>query len=80
MSTSLMIDRVLDCSGLACPLPIFKTKKAIDEMPVGSVLQVISTDPGSPSDMDAWTRKTGHHLLRSELQGTKYVFYIEKAV
>lgn len=78
MSTSLMIDQVLDCSGLACPLPIFKTKKAVDALQAGQVLQMISTDPGSASDMEAWTRKTGHRLLKSELQGNKYIFYIEK--
>lgn len=78
MSTSLVANQVLDCSGLACPMPILKTKKAVDALTTGQVLKLIATDPGSVSDIDAWTRKTGHHLLGSEREGGKYIFYIEK--
>ncbi len=72
-------DQVLDCSGLSCPMPIIKTKKAVDALQLGQVLEVIATDPGSMSDMDAWTQKTGHTLLGSEKQDGKFVFYIKKA-
>jgi tRNA 2-thiouridine synthesizing protein A len=51
-------DQELDCSGLACPMPIIKTKKAIDGLQLGQVLKMVATDPGSTSDMDAWTKKT----------------------
>jgi tRNA 2-thiouridine synthesizing protein A len=70
--------QTLDASGLACPMPIIKTKKAIDGMKVGEVLKMISTDPGSVSDVQAWTSKTGHELLSHEESGGKYVFYIRK--
>ncbi len=72
-------DQVLDCSGLACPLPILKTKKAIDGLALGQVLEMIATDPGSTSDMNAWTQKTGHTLLASEEQNGKFMFFIKKA-
>lgn len=72
-------DQVLDCSGMACPMPILKTKKTIDAMQIGQVLKMIATDPGSTSDMDAWTKKTGHELVGSEQDGGKYIFYIKKA-
>ena len=75
---SVTPDEVLDCSGLACPMPIIKTRKAIDGMQVGQVLKMISTDPGSVSDMDAWTRKTGHELLASEQEDGKHIFYVKK--
>lgn len=78
MST-LAADQVLDCSGLACPMPILKTKKAVDALQVGQVLKMIATDPGSVSDIDAWTRKTGNTLLASERENGKYVFYIKRA-
>lgn len=71
-------DQVLDCSGLSCPMPIIKTRKAIDGMQLGQVLKMIATDPGSQSDMDAWTRKTGHALLAAEQDSGKFVFYIKK--
>ncbi len=71
-------DQELDCSGLACPMPILKTKKAIDGMQLGQVLKMTSTDPGSVPDINAWTSKTGHQLLGHEEQGEKKVFYIKK--
>jgi tRNA 2-thiouridine synthesizing protein A len=71
-------DQALDCSGLACPMPIIKTKKAVDGLQVGQVLKMIATDPGSVSDMDAWTNKTGHELLESEQEDDKYIFYVKK--
>jgi tRNA 2-thiouridine synthesizing protein A len=71
--------QVLDCSGLACPMPIIKTKKAVDALKAGDVLQLISTDPGSVSDVQAWTARTGHQLLGHETTGGKFVFLIRKS-
>jgi len=75
---SVAADQVLDCSGLACPMPILKTKKAVDALQVGQVLKMIATDPGSVSDMDAWTKKTGQELVECEQSGGAYTFYIRK--
>ncbi len=71
-------DQELDCSGMSCPMPILKTKKAIDGLQVGQVLKMVATDPGSVPDINAWTAKTGHELLGHEEQGEKKVFYIKK--
>ena len=75
---SVTEDQVLDCSGMACPMPILKTKKAVEALDSGQVLKMIATDPGSTSDMDAWTKKTGHELVASEQEGDKYIFFIKK--
>lgn len=72
-------DQELDCSGLACPMPILKTKKAVDGLQVGQVLKMISTDPGSLPDMQAWTSKTGQELLGHEEASGTFTFYIKKA-
>jgi tRNA 2-thiouridine synthesizing protein A len=71
-------DQTLDCSGLACPMPILKTKKAVDGLQIGQILKMIATDPGSTSDMEAWTQKTGHELVASEQENGKFVFFIKK--
>jgi tRNA 2-thiouridine synthesizing protein A len=71
-------DQTLDCSGLACPMPIIKTKKAVDGLQIGQVLKMISTDPGSVPDIEAWTNKTGHELVESEQSGESHVFYIRR--
>ena len=75
---SFNFDQELDCSGLACPMPILKTKKAVDALQTGQVLKMIATDPGSVPDMEAWTSKTGHELLEHEQDGDKFTFFIKK--
>jgi tRNA 2-thiouridine synthesizing protein A len=75
---SIKPDQVLDCSGLACPMPILKTKKAVDSLELGQVLKMIATDPGSTPDIKAWTQKTGHQLVETEQDGDKFIFYIKK--
>jgi len=74
----IKFDHELDCSGLSCPMPILKTKKAVDALSAGQVLKMIATDPGSTADMEAWTTKTGHELLSASEEGGKYIFFIKK--
>ena len=71
-------DQVLDNSGLSCPMPILKTKKAVDGLQTGQVLKMIATDPGSVPDVEAWSKKTGNEVLSSEEKDGKYIFYIKK--
>lgn len=72
-------DKEFDASGLACPMPIVKTKKSLADMASGQVLKVIATDPGSVCDMQAFAEQTGHTLLSSTTENNKYVFMIKKA-
>jgi tRNA 2-thiouridine synthesizing protein A len=72
-------DQEFDASGLACPLPIVKTKKSLNGMSSGQVLRVISTDPGSVCDMAAFAEQTGNALLSSGEEGGKFVFFLKKA-
>jgi len=73
-----MADQTLDASGLNCPLPILKTKKALNKMDAGQVLEVISTDAGSVKDLEAFCNQTGNKLVSTIEDGGKYVFTIEK--
>ncbi len=70
------IDHVLDAKGLNCPLPILKAKKAMSQVPSGGILQVLSTDPGSVADFEAFCRQTGNELLESTTEGDAFVFLI----
>ncbi len=76
---SFNFDQELDCSGMACPMPILKTKKAVDGLQVGQVLKMIATDPGSLPDIQAWTSKTGHELVGHEEDAGKFTFFIKRA-
>jgi tRNA 2-thiouridine synthesizing protein A len=72
-------NKEFDASGLSCPLPIVKTKKALSDMASGQVLRVISTDPGSVCDMAAFAEQTGNALLEQASENSKFVFYLKKA-
>jgi tRNA 2-thiouridine synthesizing protein A len=72
-------DKEFDASGLACPLPIVKTKKALTDMVPGQILRVISTDPGSVCDMAAFAEQTGNTLLEQGSENKKFVFFLKKA-
>ncbi len=56
-------DKELDARGMNCPLPILRAKKALNEMKSGEVLRVVSTDPGSVKDFEAFCKQTGNELL-----------------
>lgn len=56
-------DEVLDCKGLSCPMPLLKTKKAIQKLKSGQILEVLGTDPGTKQDLPAWCEKAGHEFL-----------------
>ena len=71
-------DQELDTRGLMCPLPIIKTKGAMDRLQPGDVLRVVSTDAGSVRDMPAFAKQTKNALLGSEVDGDDYVYYLEK--
>jgi tRNA 2-thiouridine synthesizing protein A len=72
------IKETLDASGLSCPLPVLKTKKAMKNLAVGEILKVISTDPGSKKDMASWSRMTGQELMESTEEDGKFVYLIKK--
>ena len=67
-------DKEFDASGLACPMPIVKTKKALADMASGQVLRVIATDPGSVCDMAAFAEQTGNPLLEQSSENSKFIF------
>jgi tRNA 2-thiouridine synthesizing protein A len=76
-AAKMNFDKELDARGLACPMPIVKTKKALSGMAAGQVLKIVATDSGSVSDMQAFAEATGHQLLSSETQGKEFVFFLK---
>ena len=76
--TVISPDAVLDCTGMLCPIPVIKTSKAIKQIEVGQVLKMVSTDPGAPPDMAAWTRQTGHEMIESHQEDDLYIFFFRR--
>jgi tRNA 2-thiouridine synthesizing protein A len=71
-------DVYLDCKGLSCPMPVLKTKKALDSMAPGQTLFLEATDKGSNADISAMLKRTGNELLESDEKEHVYRFLIKK--
>ena len=68
----------LDTRGLNCPLPILKAKKALTDMPSGDVLKIVSTDPGSVRDFQAFARQTGNELLEQTSNADEFIHFLRR--
>ncbi|QKS71623.1 sulfurtransferase TusA family protein [Paenalkalicoccus suaedae] len=68
----------LDAKGLACPMPIVKTKKAMADLAAGKVIEIQATDKGSLADLKAWSTKNGHHYLGTDEDGDVLIHYVRK--
>ena len=76
-----MVDKTLDATNLQCPIPILKSKRALGDVPVGGILEVLATDPGSPDDFVAFCESTGNELIASETRDDAvYRFLIKRLV
>lgn len=76
---SIKVDHVLDCKGLSCPMPIVRTKKAMDQLEAGQVIEVQATDKGSLADIQGWARSTGNQYLGSTEDSEVLKHYLRKA-
>lgn len=70
--------KVLDAKGLACPMPIVKTKKAMDQINSNEILEVHATDKGAKNDLAAWVRSGGHEIVKSTEEDDVMKFWIKK--
>jgi tRNA 2-thiouridine synthesizing protein A len=68
----------LDLTGLLCPLPVLKARKALLQMAAGEILEVTASDPMSAIDMPHFCHEQGHHLLEQVQVGENYIFRIER--
>lgn len=76
---NLKANITLDARGLACPMPIVKTKKAMTGLEAGQVLEVQATDKGSKADIKAWAESTGHQYLGTLEEGDVLKHYLRKS-
>ena len=79
MSAEFDIAETLDVKGASCPMPVVKTKSAVDDLDAGEVLEVLATDPGSMSDIDGWADGTAGVELVDQTEGDDvYNHYVRK--
>lgn len=75
---SIQVDQTLDAKGLSCPMPVVKSKKAIDGMESGQILEIEATDKGAKNDLSAWAKSSGHELLQETEEDGVLKFWVKK--
>jgi tRNA 2-thiouridine synthesizing protein A len=72
-------DATLDATGLLCPLPVLKARRALRAVPAGGILEVLATDPGATKDFEHFCQTTGCTLVEaSEQAGGVLRFLLKK--
>jgi tRNA 2-thiouridine synthesizing protein A len=75
---TLHVDQDLDLSGLSCPMPLLKTKQALNRLAAGKVLRIVATDPASERDFRAFSEQSGIPLLQVAREGQNYIYWLQK--
>ena len=78
MGDQIKPDRNLDCVGLYCPEPVFRTRQEIDKMAVGDILEVVADDPASEEDIPRLVKRLEQKLLKMYKEKDLYYFIIKK--
>ena len=71
-------DIELDLSGLQCPMPLLKTKLALNNMESEQILKVVATDPGSEKDFYLFVEQSNHQILDFRKDSSAYFYWIKK--
>lgn len=78
MSESIAFDLEVDAKGLNCPLPILKAKKALSSVESGQVVKILSTDPASGRDFEAFARQTGNAIVAQDHVDNVWTFFLKR--
>jgi tRNA 2-thiouridine synthesizing protein A len=71
-------NETLDARGLSCPMPLLKTKKAIEKLASGEILEILGTDPGTRNDLPNWAKRSGHEFLGEKEDEGFNRFFVRK--
>jgi tRNA 2-thiouridine synthesizing protein A len=71
-------DRKLDCLGLFCPEPVYRTRLELDKMRAGEILEVQADDPAAEKDLQSLAKRLGHEVIETHKEGNKLIFLIRK--
>lgn len=76
--TTMEADKVVDARGTACPGPLLEAKRAVTQVPVGGVMEVLSSDQSTNNDIPLWARKMGHEFLGTVEEAGFWRLYLRR--
>lgn len=68
----------LDLTGLKCPLPVLKARRALSRLEAGQLIEICCTDPMAVIDIPHMVERDGDRIMRSDHESSQLVFLIEK--
>lgn len=68
----------VDARGLSCPMPVVRSRKGIESVQVGEVVEIVATDKGAMKDIPAWAQMGGHEVIESREEDGVYKFYVRR--
>lgn len=72
------VDKFIDAKGLSCPMPVVRTKKAMDDLATGQVLELHTTDIGAMNDIPVWAKASGHQVVKQIEENGVFKFWIQR--
>ena len=78
MTNDIQVDKVLDFKGLPCPMPVVKISQEINNVEIGQIIEVHTTDPGSLSDFPAWASTSGNEIVKTDQAGDVIKIYVKR--
>ena len=78
MGNKIKPNRELDCVGLYCPEPVFRTRQEIDKLVVGEVLEVVADDPAAEEDIPRLVKRLEQQLVEMRKENDQFIFVIKK--
>jgi tRNA 2-thiouridine synthesizing protein A len=71
-------DKLLDATGMMCPMPVVKAAREMKSLAPGQILKIVATDRGALADIPAWAEDTGNELIDAQSDGVRHVFLVRK--
>ena len=78
MGDQIKPNRNLDCVGLYCPEPVFRTRQELDKLDVGQVLKVVADDPAAEEDIPRLVKRLEQQLVEMRKEKDQFHFLIKK--
>lgn len=78
MGDNVKVDKSLDCVGLYCPEPVFRTRQELDQLEVGETLEIVADDPASEEDIPRLVKRLEQQLVEVRREGDEFHFVIKK--
>lgn len=76
--TTATADKTIDARGVACPGPLLEAKKGIGKVPVGGIIEILSSDPSTRNDLPVWVKKVKHEYLGDVTEDNYFRMFIRR--